>query len=168
MTDGPNKDALASRAAALQERYNFRHPLSDALRRRMDNPRAQAADGELITDDFAPVQETSGNRESPATSDESTESSPQPKAAASRTSAVEAHEDDESGSSTTSQKAARSAESEGSPVNSSTSSVELFWTTGIAAVLLGSSAELDDPSATRHSRRTWPAWRAKWGRRQAP
>jgi spermidine synthase len=55
MTDGLDKDALASRAAALQERYNFRHPLSDALRRRMDNPRAQAAQGELITDDFAPV-----------------------------------------------------------------------------------------------------------------
>jgi spermidine synthase len=55
MTDGPGKDTLASRAAALQERYNFRHPLTDALRRRMDNPRSQAADGELITDDFAPV-----------------------------------------------------------------------------------------------------------------
>jgi spermidine synthase len=55
MTDGLDKDVLASRAAALQERYMFRHPLSDALRRRMDNPRAQAAQGELITDDFAPV-----------------------------------------------------------------------------------------------------------------
>jgi len=55
MTNAPDKDALASRAAALQERYNFRHPLADALRRRMDNPRAQAAQGELITDDFAPV-----------------------------------------------------------------------------------------------------------------
>jgi spermidine synthase len=55
MTDAPDKDTLASRAAALQERYNFRHPLSDALRRRMDNPRSQAAQGELITDDFAPV-----------------------------------------------------------------------------------------------------------------
>jgi spermidine synthase len=47
--------AMASRAAALQERYKFRHPLADQLRRRMDNPRAQAAQGELITDDFAPV-----------------------------------------------------------------------------------------------------------------
>jgi spermidine synthase len=55
MTDAPDKNTLASRAAALQERYNFRHPLSDALRRRMDNPRGQAAQGELITDDFAPV-----------------------------------------------------------------------------------------------------------------
>jgi len=55
MTDGLDKDVLASRAAALQERYKFRHPLADALRRRMDNPRAQAAEGELITDDFAPV-----------------------------------------------------------------------------------------------------------------
>jgi len=50
-----DKEALASRAAALQERYNFRHPLADALRRRMDDPRSQAAEGELITDDFAPV-----------------------------------------------------------------------------------------------------------------
>jgi spermidine synthase len=50
-----DKDALASRAAALQERYKFRYPLQDALRRRMDNPKAEAAGGELITDDFAPV-----------------------------------------------------------------------------------------------------------------
>ncbi|MEA2989263.1 MAG: hypothetical protein QOG83_1974, partial [Alphaproteobacteria bacterium] len=50
-----DKDALASRAAALQERYKFRYPLQDALRRRMDNPKGEAAGGELITDDFAPV-----------------------------------------------------------------------------------------------------------------
>ena len=55
MSPAPDKEALASRAAALQERYKFRHPLTDQLRRRMDNPRAQAAQGELITDDFAPV-----------------------------------------------------------------------------------------------------------------
>jgi spermidine synthase len=55
MGAAPNKEALASRAAALQERYNFRHPLTDALRRRMDDPRSQAAEGDLITDDFAPV-----------------------------------------------------------------------------------------------------------------
>jgi spermidine synthase len=55
MSPAPDKEALASRAAALQERYKFRHPLTDALKRRMENPRAQAAQGELITDDFAPV-----------------------------------------------------------------------------------------------------------------
>jgi spermidine synthase len=55
MGAAPDKEALASRAAALQERYNFRHPLTDALRRRMDDPRSQAAEGDLITDDFAPV-----------------------------------------------------------------------------------------------------------------
>ena len=55
MGAAPDKEALASRAATLQERYNFRHPLSDALRRRMDDPRAQSTGGELITDDFAPV-----------------------------------------------------------------------------------------------------------------
>jgi spermidine synthase len=55
MSPAPDKEALASRAAALQERYKFRHPLADQLRRRMENPRAQAAQGELITDDFAPV-----------------------------------------------------------------------------------------------------------------
>jgi len=55
MDTTPDKDALASRAAALQERYKFRYPLPEVLKRRMDNPRAQAAQGELITDDFAPV-----------------------------------------------------------------------------------------------------------------
>jgi spermidine synthase len=55
MSPAPDKEALASRAAALQERYKFRHPLTDQLRRRMDDPRAQAAQGDLITDDFAPV-----------------------------------------------------------------------------------------------------------------
>jgi spermidine synthase len=55
MGPAPDKDALASRAAALQQSYKFGHPLADQLRRRMDNPRAQAAQGELITDDFAPV-----------------------------------------------------------------------------------------------------------------
>jgi spermidine synthase len=55
MTPAPTKDALASRAAALQERHNFRYPLPDVLKRRMDNPKSQAAQGELLTDDFAPV-----------------------------------------------------------------------------------------------------------------
>jgi spermidine synthase len=55
MSRAPDREAWASRAAELQERYKFRHPLADQLRRRMENPRAQAAGGELITDDFAPV-----------------------------------------------------------------------------------------------------------------
>jgi spermidine synthase len=51
----PDKQALAARAAALQERYNFRYPLPEVLKRRMENPQSQAARGDLITDDFAPV-----------------------------------------------------------------------------------------------------------------
>jgi len=50
-----DKEALAARAAALQERYNFRFPLPQLLQRRMDNPQAEAAQGVLLTDDFAPV-----------------------------------------------------------------------------------------------------------------
>jgi predicted membrane-bound spermidine synthase len=52
---GFDKDALASRAAAMQERYNFRFPLPQLFARRMKNPMAEAAAGVLITDDFAPV-----------------------------------------------------------------------------------------------------------------
>jgi spermidine synthase len=51
----PDKEALASRAAALQERYQFRYPLPEVFKRRMEDPKSQAARGELITDDFAPV-----------------------------------------------------------------------------------------------------------------
>ena len=51
----PDKEALAARAAAQQERNKFRHPLADVLKRRVDNPMSQAAGGEIITDDFAPV-----------------------------------------------------------------------------------------------------------------
>jgi len=51
----PDKEALAARAAALQERYNFRYPLPEVLKRRMNDPKSQATAGELITDDFAPV-----------------------------------------------------------------------------------------------------------------
>ncbi len=50
-----DKETLAQRAATLQERYKFRFPLPDQLARRMENPRAQAVGGELLTDDFAPV-----------------------------------------------------------------------------------------------------------------
>jgi spermidine synthase len=49
------KDTLESRAAALQERHGFRFPLPQILQRRMDNPRSQAASGDVITDDFAPA-----------------------------------------------------------------------------------------------------------------
>jgi predicted membrane-bound spermidine synthase len=49
------KDTLESRAAALQERHGFRFPLPQILQRRMDNPRSQAANGDVITDDFAPA-----------------------------------------------------------------------------------------------------------------
>jgi spermidine synthase len=50
-----DKETLAQRAASLQEQYRFRFPLPGLLNRRMENPRAQAAGGELLTDDFAPV-----------------------------------------------------------------------------------------------------------------
>jgi spermidine synthase len=51
----PDQEALANRAAALQERYNFRFPLPQIVQRRLDKPQSQAVDGVLITDDFAPV-----------------------------------------------------------------------------------------------------------------
>ncbi len=51
----PDKDALSARAAELQERHNFRFPLPKLLERRMDKPQSQADGGEIITDDFAPV-----------------------------------------------------------------------------------------------------------------
>jgi spermidine synthase len=51
----PDKETLASRATALQQRYNFRFPLPQLVQRRLDKPRSQAAGGVLITDDFAPV-----------------------------------------------------------------------------------------------------------------
>jgi predicted membrane-bound spermidine synthase len=50
-----DKEALTSRAAAMQERYNFRFPLPQLLSRRMAKPMGEAAAGVLITDDFAPV-----------------------------------------------------------------------------------------------------------------
>jgi predicted membrane-bound spermidine synthase len=49
------RDTLEGRAAALQERHRFRFPLPQILQRRMDNPRSQAASGDVITDDFAPA-----------------------------------------------------------------------------------------------------------------
>ena len=48
-------ETLERRAAALQNQHGFRFSLPDILRRRMDKPQAQAAGGDLITDDFAPA-----------------------------------------------------------------------------------------------------------------
>jgi predicted membrane-bound spermidine synthase len=46
---------LERRAAALQQRHGFRFPLPQILQRRMDKPHSQAANGDVITDDFAPA-----------------------------------------------------------------------------------------------------------------
>ena len=46
---------LERRAAALQERHGFRFPLPQILQRRLEQPRSQAAKGDVITDDFAPA-----------------------------------------------------------------------------------------------------------------
>jgi spermidine synthase len=48
----PDRDALAQRAAALQERHGFNSPLPPLLAQRSEAP---ALKGELLTDDFAPV-----------------------------------------------------------------------------------------------------------------
>jgi spermidine synthase len=50
-----DRNVLATRAAALQERYKFRFPLPDVLKRRIANPQREAKGGVTITDDFAPV-----------------------------------------------------------------------------------------------------------------
>ncbi len=50
-----DRELLPVRAAALQERYNFRFPLPAVLKRRMANPQGEAKGGVLFTDDFAPV-----------------------------------------------------------------------------------------------------------------
>jgi spermidine synthase len=64
VTAGPAPDAetLAGRAAALQERHQFRFPLPQLLARRSERRPAQK--GELLTDDFAPVNfyDTIGER----------------------------------------------------------------------------------------------------------
>src|SRR5215813_9412103 len=46
---------LERRAAALQERHGFRFALPQILQRRLEQPRSQAAKGDVITDDFAPA-----------------------------------------------------------------------------------------------------------------
>ena len=50
-----DRSVLATRAAALQERYKFRYPLPEVIKRRIANPQREAKGGALITDDFAPV-----------------------------------------------------------------------------------------------------------------
>src|SRR5262249_35919183 len=50
-----DKATRESRAAALQERHGFRFALPQLLQRRLDQPPAQAANAEIITDDFAPA-----------------------------------------------------------------------------------------------------------------
>jgi spermidine synthase len=61
-TPAPDKETLANRAAALQQRYNFRFPLPQLLARRANMPATDT--GELMTDDFAPVDvyDTIGER----------------------------------------------------------------------------------------------------------
>lgn len=49
----PPQAALEARAAALQRRYDFRHPLPDLLAIRQ---RVTAARAKVLTDDFAPVE----------------------------------------------------------------------------------------------------------------
>ncbi len=49
----PDQQTLASRAAALQRRHNFRFPLPEILTRRVGLPATNKAD--LLTDDFAPA-----------------------------------------------------------------------------------------------------------------
>ena len=49
----PATDALRPRAEALQERYRFRYPLPNLLTGRITD--RTVANGELLTDDFAPV-----------------------------------------------------------------------------------------------------------------
>ncbi len=117
-----------------------------------------------VSEELSPTQDPPVSSESPAASEESSENSSPPKAAANR--AADAEGNTESGSSTSSRKAARSSVPNGSPANSSTSSVELFWITGISAVLFG-FPEPNELSAAP-ARRTWSALRAKWGRRLAP
>jgi spermidine synthase len=59
----PKADALARRAAALQEKFGFRFPLPMLLERRTEKSGAAQA-GELLTDDFAPANlyDTMGER----------------------------------------------------------------------------------------------------------
>jgi spermidine synthase len=50
-----DRATLERRAADLQARHSPRFPLPQLLQRRIDKPQTQAANGDLITDDFAPA-----------------------------------------------------------------------------------------------------------------
>jgi len=49
----PSRDDLMQRAAALQERHHFRYPPGDLVAARVADEKAEG--GEVLTDDFAPV-----------------------------------------------------------------------------------------------------------------
>jgi spermidine synthase len=51
----PTAEALSQKAAALQAAHGFRYTLPTLLSRRKTDAKAQTAKGELLTDDFAPV-----------------------------------------------------------------------------------------------------------------
>lgn len=53
--EAPSQDVLSERAAALQAGHGFRYALPKLLARRSVDVQTHAAKGELITDDFAPV-----------------------------------------------------------------------------------------------------------------
>ncbi len=50
-----DREALTQRAAAAQQRYNFRFPLTQFVQRRVADPKLEAVNGQLLTDDYAPV-----------------------------------------------------------------------------------------------------------------
>jgi spermidine synthase len=52
-TPGPGKEILIRRAESLQARYGFRYPLPGLLEKRVINHSSE--NGELLTDDFSPV-----------------------------------------------------------------------------------------------------------------
>lgn len=51
----PSFDALAQRSTAMQEQFKFRYALPAMVARRITDVKSQTARGEIITDDFAPV-----------------------------------------------------------------------------------------------------------------
>lgn len=53
--EAPNLETLSQRANALQAAHGFRYALPTLLARRRTDVQAQTAKGEVITDDFAPV-----------------------------------------------------------------------------------------------------------------
>lgn len=51
----PARETLSQRATALQDRHRFRYPLPRLLEKRSIDVKSQTVAGEIITDDFAPV-----------------------------------------------------------------------------------------------------------------